>query len=733
MSKGPKFVPTPKSPDLLELEKDIKVFVRSLKLKEFFHNFTPEEDVSIVYPKSDFTPTAKSPTLVNICETLINYAENLHTLPIVDKKDNLSKGERRALMDLKNDKSLVIKKADKGNVLVVLEKTFYKNQILSILNDINIYKKHDKNIDSKIFLKVKKFAEKDEYSSILTNKEKKFLTNFNFTTANFYGVPKIHKSKAIKEAFLSCNDSYVQLKTTDLTFRGITGCPNSPTSRLSELLNILLKPFIVKIKSHIKDTTDFLNKFPRFSRGELKDIKLCTVDIVSMYPSIQKTLGLKAVRYFCDKYPDLLNTRFTVDFIIEGLTIVLDDNLCHFDNEYYTQINGTFTGTTVAPTYATITMAYLEILLESKLNNVYSSGVVTYIMNNWKRYLDDGFIAWNINFGDFKQFVDILNDLDNNINFTFEIHNNSISFLNLRIYKGINSLLCDIYYKDTDTREYLDFTSCHAHHIKINIPYNLCRNVCSIVEDKNILNNRLEEMKFHLKKCRYPISVINNAITKARNIDQAVLRTNKISSVEDKNIVFVSTYNPRNPDISGIINSSVERLQYDPVLKNIFSGYNLIKSLREPKSIQDFLVRSNFIFNDPPFGVKKCNKKLCKSCPLVYETDQYNFWKVNFDYKIRGYFDCSIKECIYVLTCLGCGKYYIGKTVNFRERMTAHRGDIKFANNDSQYVYRHIKSCSGGNFYATPFYKVKAEGEVAHCAIEDYFIRKFVPCLNTKT
>ena len=33
--------------------------------------------------------------------------------------------------------------------------------------------------------------------------------------------------------------------------------------------------------------------------------------------------------------------------------------------------------------------------------------------------------------------------------------------------------------------------------------------------------------------------------------------------------------------------------------------------------------------------VKKCNKKLCKSCPLVYETDQYNFWNVNFDYKIR--------------------------------------------------------------------------------------------------
>ena len=415
LAKGPKFVPTPTKPDLMELEKDLKVFVRSLKLKEYFHYLNSEADDSIIAPKSDFNPNVRSPALQNVCESLIHTAENLHTLDTEYRRDNLTPGERRALNDLKSDPSVVIKKADKGNVLVVLNKDFYRNQIKLILNDNNFYKRQDDNIDSKIFMKVKKFASNFESLGILTSKEKKFLTNFNFTTANFYGVPKLHKSKAIKEAFLTNNDSYLHFETNDLTFRGITGCPNSPTSRLSEFINILLKPFIVKIKSHVKDTTDFLSKFPRFSKGELSEIKLCTVDIISMYPSIQKTLGLKAIAFFCNTYPELLNKRFTLDFVIKGLEIVLDENLCHFDNEFFTQIKGTFTGTTVAPTYATLTMAYLEVQLESKLVDKFSPGIVSYIMNNWKRYLDDGFIAWNQNFGDFQIFVDILNSLDEKI------------------------------------------------------------------------------------------------------------------------------------------------------------------------------------------------------------------------------------------------------------------------------------------------------------------------------
>ena len=38
LNRGLKFVPTPKSPNVLDLEIDIKEFTRKLKLKEYFYN-----------------------------------------------------------------------------------------------------------------------------------------------------------------------------------------------------------------------------------------------------------------------------------------------------------------------------------------------------------------------------------------------------------------------------------------------------------------------------------------------------------------------------------------------------------------------------------------------------------------------------------------------------------------------------------------------------------------------
>ena len=57
------------------------------------------------------------------------------------------------------------------------------------------------------------------------------------------------------------------------------------------------------------------------------------------------------------------------------------------------------------------------------------------------------------------------------------------------------SLMTDIYYKITDSKQYLDFRSNHPRHIKSNIPINLARRLCLIVNKEDILNLRLKELK----------------------------------------------------------------------------------------------------------------------------------------------------------------------------------------------------------------------------------------------
>ena len=86
-------------------------------------------------------------------------------------------------------------------------------------------------------------------------------------------------------------------------------------------------------------------------------------------------------------------------------------------------------------------------------------------------------------FGPVSEFIEILNSLDANINFTYESNEIGLPFLQLFIYKTPSTVATDIYYKETDSHDYLPFKSCHPRHTLENIPFNLARNICTLVDD----------------------------------------------------------------------------------------------------------------------------------------------------------------------------------------------------------------------------------------------------------
>ena len=727
----------------MDMEIDVKEFIRKLQLKEIFHSYKPSQNDSIVKHASDFLPqleNVKNPLLKNVCQRLSSTAENLNNLQTENEvHQNISKSESIALNKLKNDDSIVIKEADKGGSVIIMDRDYYINKIESMLNNKTVFTKHPDNCDNKNMAKVKKFANDKKYKNILTPDEKSYISNFEFKTANYYGLPKVHKSQSIKNLVSNTTECCVNLKNPeDLKFRGITSGIDSPTSHLSELLNKILKPYVIKVvKTHIRDSTDFINKLNRCENEDIDDILLTTVDIVDMYPSINKSIGLKAIRFFLDKYPDILkehypNRNFNTDFIIEGLKIVLDNNLVQFNDKFYSQKRGTVTGTVVAPTYATLTVAYLEVKLEEKLNEIYNEQQTDYIISNFKRFLDDGFIPWKKSFGTIDGFIDILNSLDDQIKFTHETNDKQISYLNVTIYKDGPTLKCDIYYKETDNRQYLHFNSCHPHHNKINVPFTLAKMICTIVDDRDICLKRLEELKHYLRKCRYPWKVINNGCTKAYAIDVTDLRTLKDKTEEDV-ISFVTTHNPHNPNISIKINNAYESLLDDENMKKIFGKTKLIKSFKEPPSLKDLLTNSCLRNTHPTPGVSKCGTNSCKTCDEILQTDNYYFHEVDYTFHLKCALDCSAKNCIYALTCENCGDYYIGKTTYLRKRMSKHRRAIEDEMQRVQEVSKHIADCCASPSYSViPFYKVKRHGATALEATEEYFIRKFKPVLNRR-
>ena len=127
-----------------------------------------------------------------------------------------------------------------------------------------------------------------------------------------------------------------------------------------------------------------------------------------------------------------------------------------------------------------------------------------YIKENWLRYLDDCYIKWIIGEEGLKQFHVFLNYLNPNIKFTIKHSTKQQAFLNILVKKNNDILTTDINYKATDCIQYLDFTSNHLRHIKKNIPYNLARRMCTIVDDEETTDKTLEQLSQILTKQGYP-------------------------------------------------------------------------------------------------------------------------------------------------------------------------------------------------------------------------------------
>ena len=102
-----------------------------------------------------------------------------------------------SLKNLQENENIIIKQADKGSAIVILEKADYKTKTQEILDDKTNFKLIDTNVNSNIISKITKFCKIHNESQ--TKKEKDFLINHISITSNFYELPKIPKSKQIRK------------------------------------------------------------------------------------------------------------------------------------------------------------------------------------------------------------------------------------------------------------------------------------------------------------------------------------------------------------------------------------------------------------------------------------------------------------------------------------------------------------------------------------------------------
>ena len=269
-----------------------------------------------------------------------------------------------------------------------------------------------------------------------------------------------------------------------------------------------------------------------------------------MYTNINNDLGKEAINYWLEKDPDSLPRNISKEFILEALGIVLECNVFFFDNRYYLQIKGTGMGTKLALTYATLVMGYLELKLYDKIEEKFGTEFSKRCKEEWMRYLDDCFINWDTRIPEVTELLLTINNLNKGIKFRMDALPTKNTFLQILHGLKNNKIITDIYYKPTDTFQFLPFTSCHPKHIKKKVPYNLARRICTIVDEKDTLDSRLLDLKEKLRRQKYPDQLINYGIEKAKSIPKEELRkTKKKPNNEEDIMTFITTNNPRNPNL----------------------------------------------------------------------------------------------------------------------------------------------------------------------------------------
>ena len=171
-------------------------------------------------------------------------------------------------------------------------------------------------------------------------------------------------------------------------------------------------------------------------------------------------------------------------------------------------------GTKLAPTYATLVMAYLELRLYEKIDEKFGQEFRKEFEEQWGRYLDDCFINWDTTFAEVTDLHNTLNSLQRGIEFTMEANPTKNTFLQILLLVKGTRITTDIFYKPTDTFQYLHFTSCHPVHTKKNVPFNLARRICTIVEEQDTTRERLEDLKKKPTRQNYPQQITTYGMRK---------------------------------------------------------------------------------------------------------------------------------------------------------------------------------------------------------------------------
>ena len=480
--------------------------------------------------------------------------------------------------------NLVIAKADKGNCIVIMNKADYTDKTISFLQENNFVALQSSPLNrynDNLKLAIRNSTDLFDYFETNSN----FFIPRNVSIPKLYSLPKIHKPL--------------------IPIRPIVSFIGSPAYKISKFLNDIFKKYLNFQPTYsIKNSIEFCHKLQ--SLNVPIDCLLVSFDVSNLFPSVPVNECLTLMNSLLSRLslPD-----YITDSLFVLLRVALEQDFFDFDGNTYKQGLGLAMGSPLSPFLSEVFMNHLETEYISKLNS-FNKHIL-----HWCRYVDDIFAVFQGNETDILHFVSELNNIHKNIKFTYELEiNNSLPFLDIKVYRSLNSFTYEIYHKNTATDHVIPYDSNHPPSHKLSAFRSFFHRLFSIPLSELNFEKELNIIRNIALNNGFPLSVIDRLFHR----QQRRFITTKLTTLQNPPSDPYRFFSlPYLPPISNIIQNSFKHESIKFSFKPVYTLRSLLPSSKSPTDV-----------------LERCG--------------------------------------VYRLSCKTCGKFYIGKTertfkIRFRE------------------------------------------------------------------
>ena len=515
----------------------------------------------------------------------------------------------KTLSGLKKDDSIRICSFDKGNGIVIVNKEEYYEKLDKIIYDKSKFKEVEEHPNKPHPViqnenKIKNFLQKNVKGHIAKQEYERICPSGS-QPGQLYGLCKAHKE--------------------DFPFRPVVSMINTAEHPLAQFLDEIIKPHIPS-QHMVNSTSSFIQRLKTFCFSK-SDI-LISFDVVSLFTNVPLTETIDMITERV--YKSSTKPQFD-KLVFKKLLEISTSGLFMYKNKLFRQIDGVSMGSPLGPTLANFCLAVFE---EKLLSDNSNSSPSLYL-----RYVDDIFCVFRTGIPH-DNFLDKLNNLHKNLQFTAELGPSSLAFLDTTIQlptnEDDNNFTSSVYRKKTFTGLMLNFHAICPINWKLGLINCLLHRAYIISSTWNLFNDEADYLKNLFISNGYPV-----------NLFYACLKR------------FLNKKHEKNGDRK-VVHDGVEKVFSIPYvgLPSILFGKKLKRIFKDHYRIDLKIVFTTFKVKN--YFSLKCRAPLPLSANVVYK------------------FQC-LRDV---------NKFYIGKTKRHLATRVREHGHASSA------IHEHLNNCS---------------------------------------